>query len=107
MTVSGSRRNVDDLSNAGWARNWVAELHQGLQMAFDRLAYVAFRFFECRPGGNAPRQIGHVSRPVVLRLLEHDCKLDAHFLFSSPAAFSTDLRVPTGTSSPGWPGMVT
>src|ERR1700691_2238203 len=68
---------------------------------------VALGLIQRFPGCDAAGQVGHVGRPIVFCALEYHGVSQTHCFASSPAAFRTDFKVPTGTSSPEWPGTVT
>jgi hypothetical protein len=56
----------------GWRRYRFTKLPQHRNMASYCLLNIPLRLFECLAGADATGQIRHVSRPVVLRLLEND-----------------------------------
>jgi len=76
-------------------------------VAFDGFADILLGFFEGCTRGDAAWEVRNIGGPVGLGLLEDYCVFQAHFFCSSPAAFKIDFSVPTGTSSPGLPGIVT
>ena len=76
-------------------------------MSLNCLANVDFGLLKRFAGSYAARKIRNVRSSVILSLLKHNGVLDSHCLSSNPAAFIIDFRVPLGTSSPGYPGIVT
>src|ERR1039457_7161756 len=57
--------------------------------------------FQRRASSDTSRKVRDIRGPVVGRLFKHDGVY--HF---SPALFKIELNVPTGMSSPSWPGTV-
>src|SRR5258705_12981814 len=76
-------------------------------MAANRLADIRFGLVKGSSSCDASRKIRNVGGPVCLGTLEDHGVLGAHFVSPRPTARRIDLIVPTGTSSPIWPGIVT
>jgi len=84
------------------SRPWQTLGLKPFQMKRNRFDHFPLHFVPCRPRGDAPRKIRRVGRKSCFRFFDNH-----EVSHRRPACFSTLLRVPGASSSPGFPGTVT
>jgi len=84
------------------SRPWQTLGLKPFQMKRNRFDHFPLHFVPCRPRGDAPRKIRRVGRKSRFRFFDNH-----EVSHRRPACFSTLLRVPGASSSPGFPGTVT
>jgi hypothetical protein len=107
VEMLGGWRDFDLPGETCGAGDRFAKLPERLQMPLNCFTNITFGLFQGFAGRYAPREIGHVSSPVVLGPLKDDGILLTHGFFSKSCGLKIDFSGPNGTSSPGCLGIVT
>ena len=104
---SGGGRDLYLFRKAGGFGNWLSKVFESSDVPLDGFPDISLGFFQACTCRDTTGQIGNIGCPIVFSLLENYRVLPTHFSISRLAALRIDFSVPTGKSSPGWPGTVT